>query len=76
MNRSTEHAPGQIVIEAGGELSCPWHGRVEAERCGSCPFLQGMLDGPDRILCGFGHGAPLRRRTETAHGVPSEVGQP
>jgi hypothetical protein len=62
MKRSSLLAPMPIVIEAGWEVSCPWHGRVTVERCRDCCFLQGTLEGPDpRILCGFGHGAPLHR---------------
>jgi predicted RNA-binding Zn-ribbon protein involved in translation (DUF1610 family) len=55
-------APARIAVEAGWELSCPWHGRVNIDRCRSCTFLQGTLDGPDLVvLCGFAHEAPLRR---------------
>lgn len=54
-------APAPIRVEAGWELSCPWQGRVDLDRCRRCPFLQGTLEGADlEVLCGFAHGAPLR----------------
>jgi hypothetical protein len=53
-------APARIAVEAGRELSCPWHGRIDADRCRDCQFLQGTLEGPEfAVLCGFGHGAPI-----------------
>jgi hypothetical protein len=61
-------APARIAIEAGWELSCPWHGRITFDRCRDCPFLQGTLEGPEiAVLCGFGHGAPIHR----GGGVPA-----
>lgn len=61
-------APAHIRIAAGRELICPWHGRIDVERCRVCPLLQGTIDGPDvEILCGYGHGAPLH---PTAEGNP------
>jgi hypothetical protein len=67
MNHASDRAPAQIAIEAGWELSCPWHGRIAVDRCCACPFLQGTLDGPDlQLLCGFGRGSPLRRASTLA----------
>lgn len=77
MKHPSDRAPAHISIAAGWELSCPWHGRIEVARCRSCPFLQGMLDGPDlQVLCGFGHGAPLRRASTTLAGHLSEGHSP
>ena len=73
MNVRSEAAPARIAVEAGREVRCPWHGRVGIDRCRSCMFLQGTLDGPDVvILCGFAHGAPLRRpsRVRASAGDP------
>jgi hypothetical protein len=62
MQLRSDAAPARIAVEAGWEVGCPWHGRIVIDRCRACPFLQGTLDGPDLlILCGFAHGAPLRR---------------
>jgi len=62
MKLTFDAAPARIPVEAGWELSCPWHGRVDIDRCCACPFLQGTFDGADlEILCGFARGAPLLR---------------
>jgi hypothetical protein len=54
--------PAQVLVEAGGQLSCPLHGRIAIDRCRACPFLQGALEDVDlEILCGFAHAAPIRR---------------
>lgn len=61
MKRRFDAAPARIPVEAGG-VGCPWHGPIAVDRCRACPFLQGTLDGADLLsLCGFAHGAPLRR---------------
>jgi hypothetical protein len=66
-------APARIAVEAGWELSCPWHGRISVDRCRDCPLLQGLLEGPEvAVLCGFGHGAPIHR----GGGVPSVAVRP
>jgi len=67
-------APARIGIAAGGELDCPWHGRISIDRCRTCRFVQGTLEEPEvEILCGFGHGAPLRHAVQVpADPAPDE----
>ena len=74
MNVRPDAAPAHVAIEAGMELNCPWHGRVDISRCRSCSFLQGTLDGPyPVVLCGFAHGAPLRRPHRVGTGTATQA---
>ena len=65
MTPDYQAAPSQHLVEGGLVPDCPLAGPMRVHRCIACRFHQGTLENGDLvILCGFMHGAPLRRPAE------------
>jgi len=65
MTADYQAAPSQLVADGGFVSDCPLAGRMRLDRCRACRYHQGTLeDGDLLVLCGFTHGAPLRRPAE------------